>query len=173
MKKVIAILFLFSAQVWGSNCTEHASLLVSLKLKDMLNAYGNQHFYEITKNDQSAGFPGNIYNYQHLCKKSEIVDTIIALKKEHFKFCKLKSVAESLPSQTTVLSGEGISKTITQFIDQENCSPKIYKNMEDNIYTATKKIEIELKSAKTNVTKVCRTIRLALSENYELNKRCK
>lgn len=169
MKKIALIIFLFSVNAWSSNCTEHASFLLTLKLKDMISAYGGQYYYEKINKDP---WDMNRFSFAHICKNDEIQMTIEGIEREHFKVCKLENIEMSLDESSQALRDEEVSQSVRRYLDLEDCAPKVSMKIEDQYISMVKVIDHELSSSKVDYIKVCNISRELFKENFELRKSC-
>ncbi|GEM_PF-4158300 len=172
MKKIILILCFNISSTWALSCSESASFITLLKLKDMVTAYSYEHFYEV--NAEKEIFPSdvNIYEYKEVCNKDEVEDILNYASREKFKHCSLQDHADSLDITVGTLETESFSSLMSNHIDGESCSPKDKDLLKERLVSAAKKIEKELKKDKANLKHTCHIAREAFLDNVNVRKRC-
>lgn len=173
MKKIILIFCLSMSSAWSVTCLESASLLTVLKLKDMVTAYSQSYYDDIGDYEDKRPMVDNYYSYTKVCEKEEVLDTILLVKKEHFKICVLRSVADSLDKSPGYLETSRLTDLITESVDDEDCSPGEIRQMEDQLISASNQIARELKKEKSDISGVCNIARKAFYNNLNLKKKCK
>ena len=174
MKKVaLILLFLISSNSWSASCTEYASLVVVLKLRDMLTGISDSYYTEISDDRDRTIIPKNRYSLTAFCKNDDIEDTIVAIKKGSFKSCDLRNIESSLDLPENSIENERLvtlaSNSISNF---ESCPSEVNIKGEDNLVAATKNINKELSKDRPNITLVCNIAREAFQKNDDLRYNC-
>lgn len=172
-KKLILFLFLISSSAWSASCTEYASLLVVLKLRDMLTGISDTHYSEISDSRDATLVLKNRFTLPKFCKSDDIEDTIVSVRKERFKPCKLRSIEASLDLPENSLDNERIVTIVSDYTSEDDCSHSINTKAEDNIAAAVRSVNRELSKERPNITKVCNFAREAFKKNDDLFYSCR